>query len=196
MRKTLFALAALLVAVTASAAEGGKPFLGAGIAIGGGSFDPFGLGTGGGATKILVPMNVAPGIRIEPFIAYSQQRIKDSTSPIGDDLNWASRLTLGASAVLTKDVGNNAELYGGGKLSIVRLANGFENKSVTPNTSGDDSFIGFGIAAVGGAEYYFSPRFAIGVEGELGYESVEFTTDVKEAQINLGAFLTARVYFM
>ncbi|MGB8930538.1 MAG: outer membrane beta-barrel protein [Anaeromyxobacteraceae bacterium] len=203
MRKLLLAIAALVFATTVSAQEaapaapssGGKPMIGVGVALGGSTFLPGVTVLPGGSNKILIPINVSPSLRVEPFLGYTQVRTKDSSSPLGDDVDWASTLTVGAGIYLLGDLGNNAEVYGGGRLAINRVAAGFEYKSSGTTVSGDDSFIGFGLAAVGGAEYYLSPRFALGVEAELGFDSIETAQDFKETKFGTAAFLTARAYF-
>jgi hypothetical protein len=198
MKKTLFAIAALLLATSASAAEGGKPFLGVGVAIGGGTLagvTPPAVSIPAGVNRILIPINVTSALRVEPFLGYTQRREKNTANPLGDDTRWASLLSLGAGVYLTKDVGASVELYGGGKLSIFRVAAAREDKA-DPANDYDHSAFGFGLAAVGGAEYYFSPRFSLGVEAELGFDSIESEPDVKDTNIGTAAFLTARVYFM
>jgi hypothetical protein len=183
MKKILFTLAALTFASTASAQAGGKPFLGVGAQV------------GTGTTAITVPLNVTPVLRIEPFLGYSQNRTTDSTSPVGKDLDWNSTLRLGAGAFYVMDVGNQVELLAGGRLTIRREAAGFKYKSSGTTLSGDDSFIGFGLSAVGGAEYYFSPRFALGVEAELGFETIEAPTDIRNTDIFTASYVTAKVFF-
>lgn len=181
MRKLLLALTVALTATAASAAE--KPFIGLGALV------------GNGTIVITVPINVTPAIRVEPFLGYLQQRTTDDTDPVGVDKSWNSTLRLGAGAFLLKDVGEQVEMILGGRLTILRDASGFKNKSSGATVTGDDSFIGFGLSAVGGAEYYFSPRFALGVEAELGVESVEVATDVRETDIFTASFVTAKVFF-
>lgn len=202
MRKLLLCFAFAVTAATASAQEAapaGKPMVGVGVALGGSTFLP-GLTGGstilpGGSNKILIPINVSSNLRVEPFLGYTQVRTKDTSSPLGDDVDWASTLTIGAGVYLLGDLGSNAEVYGGGRLAINRVAAGFEYKSSGTTVSGDDSFFGFGLAAVGGAEYYLSPRFALGVEAELGFDTIESQQDFKETKIGTAAFLTARAYF-
>ena len=180
MKKILFALVAVLSAATASAAEGGAK-LGIGAAF------------GADQAAITVPYNLAHNLRIEPFVGYSRVKTVDSTDPAGDVTDTASKLELGTGVFFLKQVGANVELIAGGKVRID--LDSTKNKDVPANTDTSDSFWGWGIAAVGGAEYYFSPRFALGVEAELGFHSAEVATDVRESTIETASFVTAKVFF-
>jgi len=178
MRKLLFAVLAAALASTASASEG-KPFLGVGA--------KFGVGS----ATIVVPMNVTPMLRVEPFLGYWQDRSTDTTGP-DDVVTWDSQLTLGAGVFVLKDLGSNVELSFGGRLSINREADGFDNGT----TSDSNSDVGFAIAAVGGLEYYFSPKFSLGVEGELYVDTIKHdVTDVRSTEFGTASFVTARVFF-
>jgi hypothetical protein len=178
MKKALIALAAVLAAVTASAAEGG-PQIGLGAAA---SF---------GETRINVPINIAPGLRVEPFLGFDRAKETDGTNPAGDVITTHTRFELGAGAYVVKEAAQNVELYGGGRIELDFIS----AKVETPAGDASDSFVGFGLAAVGGAEYYFSPRFALGVEAELGVHTEETSPDVRQTDIFTASFVTAKVFF-
>jgi hypothetical protein len=183
MRKLLLCLAVAMTAATASAQEATKPSIG------------LGANVGNGTIVVTVPINVGSALRVEPFLGYFQHRVTDDTNPIGVDKRWNSSLRLGAGVFMLQEVGQQVELVLGGRLAILRDAEGFKNKSSGTTISGDDSFYGFGLSAVGGADYYFSPRFALGVEAELGVESIEVATDVRNTDIFTASFVTAKVFF-
>lgn len=181
MRKLLLGLAVALFATTASA-QAAKPFLGVGAKV------------GEGTAVVAVPMNVSPIIRVEPYLGYTQNRYTDASDPAGDFKRWSSELALGAGVFLVNDVGSNVELHYGGRLGIVRVAQGFEDEAV--DFSDDTSDMGFQLAAVGGAEYYFSPRFALGVEAEIYVDTIEYgDTDERYTNFGTNTFVTARLYF-
>ena len=176
MKKALFALAAILAAATASAEEG-KPMIGVGAAV---SF---------GQTAITVPINVAPMIRVEPFIGLA--RTKDTlNAPGGDVIDTDTEFDLGCGVYFKTEAAQSVELYAGGKIEL-----GFvSTKHEEPGLSTSDSSTGFGIAAVGGAEYYLSPRFALGVEAELGLRTIE-VGNLRTTDIGTASFVTAKVFF-
>lgn len=186
MRKLLFAVLAAALASTASAAEG-KPFIGVGATLGANFQAAEGY-------TIVVPINVAPAIRVEPFLAYGQHRETDTSNSAGDVTDWSSGLSIGAGVYLLKDMGSNVELSLGGRLAINREAIGTNNEITDVST--DSSAVGFGLAAVGGLEYYFSPKFALGVEGELFVDTIKNSdTDVRDTSFGTDARVTARIYF-
>jgi len=177
MKKVIFALAAVLAAATATASEGG-PMIGVGASL---SFSQ---------TAITVPINIAPGLRVEPFVGFDRLKITDATSPVGDVVDTETEFDLGCGVYVTKEVAQSVELYAGGKVELGILS----EKSEGPGFSASDSFTGFGLAAVGGAEYYLSPRFALGVEAELGLRTIE-VHDVRVTEIATASFVTAKVFF-
>lgn len=181
MKKTLFAIAALLLATSASAAEGGKPFLGVGAELG--------LDT----SRITVPINVAPVLRIEPFIGLDRTKETDSTDPAGDFIRTDTTFTIGTGAFYLMEVGQNVELIAGGRLTLDNVS--FKEQDKAAGTTVDDSRWRVGLAAAGGAEYYFSPRFALGVEAELGFRTEETAPDVRLTTIYTASFVTAKVFF-
>ncbi len=183
MRKLLFARAAVLAASTASAAEGGAT-LGLGTKVGGDSLD------------ITVPVNIAPGFRIEPFVGFSHTKDTDTVSnPLGDEITTDNEFDIGVAVLVTKEVAPSVELIGGGKIGLGFLSTKFE----APGVSASDSRTAFMIAAVGGAEYYFSPRFALGVEAELGLHTIDFSYvgrgDGRTTTIETASYVTAKVFF-
>jgi hypothetical protein len=178
MKKALFALAAVLAAVSASAAEGG-PQLGLGAIV------------GFGTTAITVPFNIAPGLRVEPFVGFARTKVTNSVNPAGDTINTDTTFSLGSGLYVVKEAAQNVELYGGGRIGLAFIS----EKVETPVGDNSDSFVGFELAAVGGAEYYFSPRFALGVEAELGLQTEETAVDVRRTDIFTASFVTAKVFF-
>src|SRR5512138_787431 len=182
MKKVLFALAAAMLASAAVAAEGGAK-LGVGAAV---SF---------GQTAIVVPINIAPGLRVEPFLGFDRTKETDTTNPAGDFIRTDTNFDLGCGVYLTKEAAQNVEIYGGGRVALRFLS----MKDETPTGDTSASFTGFGIAAVGGAEYYFSPRFALGVEAEVGLRTIDVVlssgADGRTTTIDTASFVTAKVFF-
>jgi opacity protein-like surface antigen len=181
MKKLLLCLAVAMTAATASAAEG-KPSMGLGARV---NTDQ---------AFISVPVNVSPGLRIEPFVGIFYNRNTDSTG-LNDVITSNTQVDVGISALVLKELGENVELLAGGKLEL-----GFIKDSVHLDATGatnSDSSTLFGIAAVGGAEYYLSPRFALGVEAELGLKTAKYTpaVDVRDTTVYTATFVTAKVFF-
>ena len=175
MKKLLFALVAVLTAATASAAEGAQ--IGVGVAV------------NGPANRITVPINVTPGFRVEPFVGIHRLKETDNTGAV-ETSRAETNVAVGASALFIVPAAQNVELLGGGRLTINSESVKTDNGTTTTTESG----IGFGLAAVGGAEYYLSPRFALGVEAEVGFDTIE-VENFRTTTIETGAFLTAKVFF-
>jgi hypothetical protein len=181
MRKLLLCLAVAMTAATASAQEATKPFIGVGATV----------NTNQG--YISVPLNLSPVFRLEPFIGLDYHRETDRTSPLGDVITTNREFDLGVGAFFLQDMGSQVELIAGGKIELGFVKDQVEDKA--SNVTVSDSFTGFGIAAVGGAEYYFSPRFALGVEAELGLRTAEAVTDVRDTFVYTATFVTAKAFF-
>lgn len=183
MRKTLFALAALLVASTASAAEGAKPMIGLGAAV---SFSP-------DLINITVPINVAPNLRIEPFVGIVYDRTSYDTNVAGALESSTERdFVLGVGGYMVQEAGQQVELYFGGKLGLdfYKLSDKYVS---APSVTSDHT--AFTIAAVAGAEYYFSPRFALGVEASLGLRTYKDDVDTRYTNVMTMSVATAKVFF-
>lgn len=148
MKKLLVALAALAFSTSAFAQAGGA---------GGAQGGQFGLGVSiADSIEILVPIKVAPNMRIEPTIA-----IATIDTDAGLD---ETNLTLGAGVFVQQRIAAPVEMYAGGR---VRL--GFV--SVDDGTN-DESGTDFDVAGAVGAEYYLVPKFSIGLEANLGFFSL------------------------
>jgi opacity protein-like surface antigen len=194
MRKLLFGLAVALFATTASAQA--KPFLGVGAKVGGSAVVPMdpALGqvarVGGGQMVLAVPMNLTPMLRLEPYLGWSRYTTVDS-SGVDDFRVSAQQTALGAALHVMNDMGGNVNFYYGGRIGVVLSTYSWDDGT------NDDSntYMGFNLAALAGAEYFFSPKFALGVEGEISYVNAEVGEDFKENTFGTSTFLSARVFF-
>jgi hypothetical protein len=157
-----------------------RPMIGLGVSI-----EPLAEAAGRSKTiELYVPVLVAPQFRLEPSLG-----ILSNSPPAGG--TSTRDFTLGLGLFFVQKAAAPIDLYAGGrvKLNFAHVETGPVGARVT--TSGTDVILA---AAVGG-EYYFVPRFSLGLEGQLGF----FSNSTASGD-NSGAFTTGlaflRVYFM
>lgn len=111
-------------------------------------------GDGGPGTLFYVPLNVAPQLRVEPFIGW---RRSDRDVQNND-------FTLGAGVFFVQPVASQLQMYLGGRLAShwmsSRAANGAKDEQ-------RDTLLG----GVLGGEYLPIPRVALGAEFQLAFVS-------------------------
>lgn len=146
----------------------------------------FGLGVGLTATStspdigtlLFVPLNLAPNIRIEPFIGWARSDM-DNTPPGGGSFGSpqpggkASDFTLGVGAFLVQPVASQVQLYAGGRLgsqwqSFKTDAGKIERRNTL-------------LAVAAGGEYLPVPRVAFGAELQIAYLSIGDTKSTAAA---------------
>lgn len=143
MKKLFVALAALSLAAPAFAQDG-RVGLGVGLPAAG-SKNP-------APVELLVPIRIAPNIRIEPYFGVWSEDYGGTT---GD----YRILKLGCGAFLVQRLAPSVDIYGGGRLSL-----GFAKHGIDDGTD-------VAVAAAGGAEYFLAPKFSLGLEAQLGFYS-------------------------
>lgn len=172
-----FTAVAALAAAAPAAAQGR---IGLGVAA---NFDSIDSGVGilgGSRVYVLVPIQLAGSLRVEPMVGIN------TVDTGGLD---ASDITLGAGVLFALTASPQAAVYAGGRLAL---------DFVSWDTGvADASGIDFRIAGAVGGEYYLAPRFSMGVEANLGYYS---TSDGNVAIPDTSGFYTAgnligRFYF-
>lgn len=141
MKRLAFVLVALSLSLPAAAQE--RPKLGLGIAV-----VPLELSP---TIEVYAPMTIAPNFRLEPSIG------------IFTENNGTDRrdLTLGIGAFVLKRIAPPLDMYLGGRLKL-----NFAKVDIGPV---DDSGTDIVLAAAVGGEYYFVPRFSLGLEAQLGF---------------------------
>jgi hypothetical protein len=163
--------AALAVAAPASAqqAQHGNPRIGLGVAVTPVDPIPSRFGT---PIEIFVPIALAPQFRIEPSIGFITQD------------NVGSLFTLAIGGFFVNQVAPQVDLYAGGRLKLNRVH----------DDVADDSDTDLILAAAVGGEYFFVPKFSLGLEAQVGlYTLGDINGDTDGFFTNGLAFL--RVYF-
>jgi Outer membrane protein beta-barrel domain len=153
MSTKLLAVTAALLAVTSSAAAQDRPKVGLGIGIAPFAVPGVGAATVSRTIELYVPLAIAPNFRLEPSLGIAT----DDEPGNGPDTR---DVTLGIGGFVVSRIAPTADMYAGGRLRL-----NFAKVS-TPVAS--DTGTDFQIAAAFGGEYYFVPRFSLGLEGELG----------------------------
>ena len=123
-------------------------------------------------------------MRIEPEIGYASFSSESSYSESGDEKMTISTLQIETGLAAQRREGDFA-LCGGARFGIVRL--GFDRGD------NDNSETGYYAGPVAGAEYFFSERFTLGVEGQLVYQALDAGNDV--SAISTRGLLFGRFYF-
>jgi outer membrane protein with beta-barrel domain len=165
----LAALTAASAAHAAPAAATAGPTVGIGVAI-----TPNDLFFPGRRTvEILVPIGLTPQFRLEPEIG-----IITRNTP-GPD---TSDFTIGTGIFYTLRSSQSVDMYVGGRIKLNFVDNGVD--------SGTDFFL---LGALGG-EYFLTPKFSLGLEGQFGYYNLSNANgDVSGVYTNGLGIL--RVYF-
>lgn len=153
MKKLAFAIAALALALPAAAQQQPtRTNIGLGVSV-----TP--EADFGSTVELYLPIGIGPALRIEPSVGILTQ---DS------DGNDSSDLTLGVGVFALKSSGATPlDLYFGGRLKL--------NFASVDDGVNDESGTDISLAAALGGEYYFVPKFSLGLEGQLGFYS---TSDV------------------
>jgi hypothetical protein len=121
-------------------------------------------------TLLFVPLNVAPNIRIEPFIGWARSDL-DPTPPGGGSFGSppegakTSDFTLGIGAFLVQPIASQVQVYAGG-----RLGSQWQSFSVTGGGKIERRNTLLAVAA--GGEYMPVPRVAFGAELQLSYLAI------------------------
>jgi hypothetical protein len=164
-RLAAVALAALALAAPAAAQQGQArpPRVGIGVGLPAGEFWTAAQlagsslpAPGGLAPAIYVPINVTPGLRIEPQIGYAGWSV-DAGGGEG------SLFGLGVGAFWVKPLAQQVQLYAGPRL-VLQWASETGGGPTPQKREGNDLIL----AGALGGEFVPHPRFAVGAEASLG----------------------------
>jgi hypothetical protein len=140
---------------------------------------PIDGGAQAGTVEVYFPIALAPNFRLEPSIGVFTVNEDGGGTDTRD-------LTLGVGAFFVNPVAQQVDMYAGGRLKL--------NFASTDTPGGDDSDTDLIIAAALGGEYYFVPKFSLGLEAQLGrYQHGDVRGDDSGFFTTGVAFL--RVYF-
>ncbi|HET8733077.1 MAG TPA: outer membrane beta-barrel protein [Anaeromyxobacteraceae bacterium] len=180
MKKTILALAALALATPAFAQQTGGT-VGIGVSI-----VPLDTGSFSFPTvEVYVPIRVAPQLRLEPSFG-----LQTADRPTGSGQPDTRDFTLGLGVFYVHQLAAPLDLYAGGRVKL-NFAKVESNEAPFASNTGTDVVL----AAALGGEYFFVPKFSLGLEGQLGYVS-RSSASIDEAD---GFFTTGlaflRLYF-
>lgn len=137
----------------------------------------FGVGAGianGGLTSFLffVPLNVAPNLRVEPFVGWA--RADTDALPAGNGgagplstPGKSSDFILGAGVFFVQPVAAQVQLYAGGRLGLE-----WESEQDAAPATGKSTRRNTILGAALGGEYLLNPRFAVGAEAMVAYVAI------------------------
>jgi len=147
MKKLAFVVAALALALPAAAQQTQtRTNIGLGVSLN--------LDLNSPTVEVYAPIGVGPNLRVEPSLGI---RTVD-----GDGFS-ESDLTLGVGVFALKGTATDFNMYFGGRLKLNFAS---EDNGVT-----DDSGVDLSLAGALGGEYFFMPKFSLGLEGQLGFYS-------------------------
>ncbi len=164
--KVVFRIATLAAVLSAAAPalaqdKGGR--FGIGVGLSDGNLTP--------GTILFVPLNLAPNLRIEPFLSIDRTDI--DANAVGIQAGKSSDIAIGAGAFYLARVVPQVQMYVGGRLGF--SFSSFKEANATPDEFSRRDFI---IAAALGGEYLPHPRIGLGAEAMLGYVAIG-DTEVK-----------------
>lgn len=148
MKKLAVALLTLALALPAAAQQPqDRSKIGLGIGI-------YPAQPGARTVEVYAPIAVTPTFRIEPSVGL----LTRNEPPGGTDTR---DLTLGVGAFVLKRLSPNLDMYVGGRLKL-----NFAKVDLGPVSDSGTDLVLLGAA---GGEAYLSPRFSLGLEGQLGF---------------------------
>ncbi len=227
MRKALAAITALgLLTLSTTALSAEKTNHSDGIHVGlGAALDTtvpiisddlyfFGGPFGGGA--LMVPIDIAGVVRIEPrigFVAASTSRDSDAS----ETSSSISAVQVGIGAFFMFDLGDTAAAYVGAKLGPIFSSSSSEthDKTGDTTTTQSSSVTQYAVGPAIGADYYFSKHFSLGAEVGVNFIALgnvtsetkmepppdppienEDTVEEGGLTVNASTMLMARFFFM
>jgi hypothetical protein len=118
---------------------------------------------------IYLPINLNPGLRVEPFFSFGESETSSPTSTVSIE----SR-ELGVGVFARFEAADRIQPYFGGRLSYVETETtlSFTAPIVTSSTSDLD---GFRLEPALGVEFFVTPNVAVGLEAFLFIESLDGT---------------------
>ena len=140
----LFLLAAPLVA------QEQRPVLGVGITV--------------PDVGVLLPINVSPHFRVEPYVSFYSER---GDYPASGDTLWSSHTRVGVGVFSVGRPGETVRVYVGSRLGLLWGSNSVDGPTVGQRRTSAKGWFGGG--AIGG-EYSPMTRISVGGEAMIQYE--------------------------
>jgi hypothetical protein len=113
---------------------------------------------------VLLPINVSPHFRLEPYVMFVSER---ADYPASSDTAWASHTRVGLGVFSVTHPGETMRVYFGSRLGLLWGSTRVDGPTVgQASSSGNGWFAG---GAIGG-EYSPVPRMAVGGEALIEYE--------------------------
>lgn len=126
--------------------------------------------------EVYLPIAIAPQFRLEPSLGIFTE---DQSGPNEVD---RSDITLGIGAFFVNHLAPQVDMYVGGRLKL--------NFANVDTAAGDDSDTDLILAAALGGEYFFVPKFSLGLEAQLGIY------DFGDASGDISGFYTSGLAFL
>jgi hypothetical protein len=144
---------------------------------------------------VFVPIDVGPGLRIEPYFTNRTQRLSDSST----QYNRTVYTTLGVGAIGLWPLADNTRFLAGSRLGYHRM----RNHTQYTTGSQDTSAAGIVIAPMVGFEYLVTKKLAVGIEASYSYSRLKghadsflgSRVDTKQTDTGTSTSLTLRFFF-
>lgn len=145
---------------------------------------------------VFVPIDIGPGVRIEPYFTNRTQRRSDSSTAYTRSVYT----TLGVGAMGLWPVAENTRFLAGSRLGYHRMRSHTEYTVGSPQ---DTSAAGFVLAPVVGFEYLVTKKLAVGIEASYYYSRVTGHADdyfagridTKQTDTGTSTAVTLRFFF-
>ena len=145
---------------------------------------------------VFVPIDIGPGLRIEPYFTNSTQRRSDSST----QYNRTVYTTLGVGAMGLWPLADNTRFVAGGRLGYHRMRSHYQYNVGAPQ---DTSAAGLVLAPVVGFEYLVTKKLAVGIEAGYYYSRLKGhaddyfagRVDTKQTDTGTSTSVTLRFFF-
>lgn len=145
---------------------------------------------------VFVPIDMGPGLRIEPYFTNRTYRNSNSST----EYSRTVYTTLGVGAMGLWPVADNTRFLAGSRLGYHRMRNHYQYPAGPPQ---DTSAAGFVLAPMVGFEYLVTKKLAVGIEASYAYSRLKGHTDhylmgrvdTKQTDTGTSTSLTLRFFF-
>jgi hypothetical protein len=138
---------------------------------------------------LLLPINVSPHFRLEPYVQFVSAR---ADYPATTDTVWTTSTRFGLGAFSVSRPGEPVRIYFGSRVGLLWGSNSVDGPTVgsQQKTTGNGWFAG----GVIGGEYRPAPRISVGGEALIEFEHTSSATS-GSGTANVPANLFARAWF-
>jgi hypothetical protein len=137
---------------------------------------------------LLLPINVSPHFRLEPYVLFYSTR---SDYPTTSDTLWTSHTRVGLGVFSVGHPGESAHVYVGARGGLLWGSNRINGATFGKANTDDNGWFAGGVI---GGEYSPVPRIGLGGEAMISYEHTS-PSPSGSTSVNLPSNLYARAWY-